>query len=390
MKNILEIPEYSLEIHIEGKKIQCVDQTTQEVTFTKTLKEPIIKVRKEKQNKYILTQSKEKKYTLFVTPEARIKSVILTKSCYILDLHLENPNHGFFFGLYQIGEFVLTRGNKINLIKTFSIKYCNKGCITPLNIMFLSLRESETLDGPHSYYLAKLNWNTLPEPSLIWKKPVLTPILAMHLVENNLFLGMKDGSLHLWDIKKEKLVKTIDLFDSPISTIEKGREKIITTSQTGDIVALSDEGILIWKKKLGNERISGVLEENESIHCVDYYGSYHQLNTTDGTIITQKNWNIGAFPDKSTLSNMIETKDWIIICSGGNLAGYWKKDVNKTFQWYRIYQPLVQQLIAHPNGFYTGDDEGRLMYWLLSPIYIKKGITTDDPSNFHVKETFPY
>ena len=33
MKTLIKIPEYFLEIHIEGKRIQCVNQTTQEVIY---------------------------------------------------------------------------------------------------------------------------------------------------------------------------------------------------------------------------------------------------------------------------------------------------------------------------------------------------------------------
>lgn len=372
MKFVFEISEYSYEIHIEGKKIQYIDQTSQQIIYSKSLRKPIKEVKKEQYDRYKLIHSKVHQYNLIVGPNPKFKSEIITKSNYILDLHLKSPTHGYFFGLYQIGEFILTKRNKLVLRKAFPIKFCNKGWVTPSNEVYLSLRESETLNGPHSYFFVKLNWKKKPKPSLVWKKQVKNAIISINQISNILFLGMKDGSLQRWDIKNDKWLKGIDLFKSPISVLEQNNDKIIAATRSGDIATLQEDGHITWRVKTGKEQINGVFEDNKGIHVVNYRGMYYQIDSTTGKIITQKNWNIDSFPDKSTLSNMIVARNWIIISSGGNFAGYWKDNNIETFRKNRGNQPLVQQLATHPKGFYSGDDYGRIIFWELPLISIKK------------------
>ena len=116
--------------------------------------------------------------------------VLDTGGEYILDICLDTPYHGFYFGLYEIGEFEIDEKSlNLRLIRSFPIKYVGSG-VSVINenekTLYFGLRisEGDNVTGPHRYYIVKLDWNSFENN---WRLEVPAPVMAIHIEDNLLF-----------------------------------------------------------------------------------------------------------------------------------------------------------------------------------------------------------
>ena len=67
------------------------------------------------------------------------RSQVATNAGYILNLSMDSPTHGYYFGLYEIGEFSLINKRKLIIDHSFRVKNCYAGCVAPNNHMIEDL-----------------------------------------------------------------------------------------------------------------------------------------------------------------------------------------------------------------------------------------------------------
>ncbi|MHA1915792.1 MAG: hypothetical protein ACW986_09460 [Promethearchaeota archaeon] len=286
---------------------------------------------------------------------------VATNAQYIFNLSTDSPTHGYYFGTYEIGEFSFER-RSLNIVKSYPVEYCTRGCAGSEGQVYFGLREElPPEDSPH-YYLVKLDFSIDKESLLKWKKSVPSAILAICLVRNKLYLGLKTGVLLIWDLEKEECEKVIYLFDSAISAIYSGLHKIIITSWTGEAVTLSLDGNIMWNTSISENKINGIIEDEDSIKFLDINGNFYHVDPLSGDIIKKFKWGFGTQSDGSTRSNLIIVNGWYIVTGGAGIWARRTKDLGKSIHKF-MSGPFIRIVSPHPRGFYTGDDAGFIRHW---------------------------
>lgn len=364
MRNNILIPEFMLELQFKDRKIICIDKITKKVLDSEELSTPIQYVRKITYNTFLLKERKGETHILklnFLTEVCKLQ----TNAEYILDVFLTSPNHGYYFGTYEIGEFSLNNDNKMVLIRSYSLKYCIGGLVSTNENLFLSLRESETLDGPHSYFLVKLNWFNKLDPLILWKKSVTSAILELLLVEDNLYLGLKDGTIQVWNTHNDEYLKTFSLFTAPIDVLIKGKDNIYAASREGELAAISKDGSILWKTKSSEYSIHGLVEDERGINFIDEKGVYFLLDIESGTIKQKEEYKVNP----SIHSNLTELRGWLVFSDGTGLLAIHRK-YKKIFH-LTINDLYPRQLHSLPIGVVTGDDGGFIRWWMIGQLQLE-------------------
>ena len=364
MEKIILIPELTVELHFRGKKIKCYDQITKQILDSKELRHNIKKIKQVSYNKFKLIDTRFTTFTLHIKLIKEVR-YLKTNAQYILDLNLDTPNHGYYFGTYEIGEFSIEEDLNLKMERSHALEYCHRGQVTlEKNIIFLALRESETSQGPHSYFLVKLQWQKNLDPKILSKTPMSSPILAMLLTDNHLLLGLKNGNIQQWDPKNSEYLETIARFQAPVSVITKGKGKILAASHSGEITAMSMEGSIRWKTKPSEKPIHGLIEDSKGIHLIDQTSMYFLVDPETGIIQRKENWKLNP----SMYSNIAILRGWFVFNDGQAVTavhrGY-KKKISHPLQ-----DPYVRQFVSHPQGILTGDDDGIIRMWALGKLEI--------------------
>lgn len=367
MRLVESIPEYSIEIIFSLRSIRCYDLISKKVVCSKSYRAKIANVEKVTFNSFLLYDEKDGIIDGIYIDLASERSKIATGAQYIRDLYMDTPTHGYYFGTYEIGEFSLVKGEELVIKHSYPLKYCSKGCVTPNNTFYFGLRESETTNGPHSYYLVKLDWNRKKEPLILWKKSIPSSIMGISRVENRLYLGLKTGAIQIWDIEKDEFIKSINLFNNPISAIELGFDSIIVASCEGESASISPDGDIQWTNKLSKEKIETIFGDINKIMITDIKGNYFQLNSKTGNILEKGIWDLISVKGATIASNLIVFRDWFVLTGYGGVWAYWNEDYGKIFHYY-MEDPLIRKLYLHPLGFFTGDDTGHIRFWKVGGI----------------------
>lgn len=360
MREKIVISEFNVQILIEGKVIECYDQITKNLLDSKILNYPIERVIQQKDfDNLLLIDAESNKYNLQVMLVREI-SHLKTNAEYILNLQMDTPNHGYYFGLYEIGEFSLKESN-VNLNCNFSLKYCNTGIYIPKGIIFLSIRESEPKQGSDNYFLYKINWLHKSGPVILWKKPISSSIQKMLLKDDVLLLGLKNGNLQIFDLKNEEYLENLSLFQSSVSVMSEGKDKILVASCNGEVAAISRNWSIIWKTRLSKNSIYGLIEINNSIQCIDITGKFFLLNQKTGIIQHKEQYNLNP----SIYSNAVILRGWIILNDGMGVQAI-NRDYKRIIS-YQIEGPLsdsyIREFRSHSKGIITGDDGGVIRLW---------------------------
>ncbi len=368
MKTVrFQIPEYLIEVHFFEKRVEVYDLLTQRVFHVLKFEKQMKEFTKVKFNKFkAIEKATGDKYQITIDLVQR-STTVLTKAGYILDFFMSTPTHGYFFGLYQIGEFSLKENEKIILNKTINFEYGAVGWVLNDKIMYLSQRETSSLTESFNYYLVKIDWEFTP--TILWRKSLHTTLTALFIVNNTAFLGLKDGVLEIWDLKQEKVITSKILFSNGIAYIKQGLNIIYCLSHIGEIAGLSIEGDVIWQRRLGDRVFYGLVENEKGIHLINEIGQYFCLDPTTGGIKRSQSWQ-GSFM-RGIASNLIEIRGWLIGAGSYGIYSINLKENKKTF-FGEFNDPLIRKLQHHPNGLISGDDDGRISFWKLGGIRVKK------------------
>ena len=206
---------------------------------------------------------------------------------------------------------------------------------------------------------------------MLWKKPLPAHNMASLLLENELIIGLKDGSLQRWDTHKDTLLDTISLFSSSVSQLLFGKEKILATSWEGEVAALSSEGELLWKEKVSDKGIYAIMENEEGIQTIDHGGVYRLIDS-QRQIIPKK---LPEELNQSIYSNLICFREWFIVYDGMGIQGYCNK--YSEILSYPNFDPYIRSFHTHPYGVFTGDDEGKIRFCVLGKLSLERSYEPD-------------
>jgi hypothetical protein len=365
MKEVLRIPEYSIEMCFNDNDVQCYDLIFKEIIGSKSFSKKIKTIQKQSFNRFLLLDDEDKIIEEIYIELVKEISKCTTDAGYIFELYIDKPNHGYYIGTYEIGDFYYSKDYYLIKKRSYPLKYCTRGCIDTSNNFYIGLREKNTTNNQDVHYLAKVDWKKPDNNLIVWKKLIPSPIMAISLINNHLFLGMKNGMLQIWDIDKDECIERINLFNSPISIIETGDNVIFVGSRAGEIVALSNFKRIIWKIELTQSIITGILEDprdHNLIIVVDKKGNFFRIEPTTGKIVSKRVLELQEVSDPSISSNLIFFRDWFVISSEASIWALWSKDYTNIF--YDLSDdPLIRKLHAHSSGFFSGDDDGCIRFW---------------------------
>ncbi|MHA2037383.1 MAG: hypothetical protein ACW98X_13170 [Promethearchaeota archaeon] len=365
MKEVLSIPEYSIEIRFDDYEIQCYDLISNQIIDTKTYSKRIKTVLKKSFKSFLLLDEENKLIDEIYIDLVEEITKCDTNAGYIFELYIDKPNHGYYVGTYEIGDFYFSKDYYLIKKRSYPLTYCTRGCITSSKNFYVGLREKNPADNQDLHYLAKIDWNKADDNLIIWKKLVPSSIMAMSLIDNHLFLGMKNGMVQIWDIDKEECIDSINLFNSPISLLETGNDVIFVGSWAGEIAALSSNRGIIWQSELTQSRIEGILEDPKDpklLIIVDKKGNFFQIEPATGKIVSKRVLNVQEASDPSFSSNLIFLRDWLVISSDASIWVFWSKDYSEIFC-HLSDDPLIRKLWAEQTGFFSGDDDGVIRFW---------------------------
>jgi len=144
MRKIERIPEYSVEVRFKDNLIQVYDLILNKVVANKTLIfTSDVKEIKKNDTYFEFLDKKDEIIKLVCIDSDYEKCSLATNAQYIFNIHMDNPDHGFYVGTYQIGEFTLMGDNKLVKNRTYPLHYCVTGCVTPSKQFYLCLRKNE-------------------------------------------------------------------------------------------------------------------------------------------------------------------------------------------------------------------------------------------------------
>lgn len=357
MERIVRNPKYSVEVRFHDNVVELHDIVLNEKIGSKTYDKNIEKIQKWGYDSFRLLDD-ENKYMDWIYTALKIKTYsVATQAGYIFGIQMDKPNHGYYVGTYEVGEFYFSNEVELTITRSFPLEYCSRGCITHSKIFFLGLT---SLEDRGRHYLVKLNWGT--EIFVEWKKYIPAAIMSIFLLDNILYLGLKDGTLQIWDIEKEDCIKSIKLFNSSIDYINLAYKNIIVGSSDGEIAYLKKNGKVIWQKELSQAMIMGVMEREDAIIIIDEKGNYYRLDVETGDLLLKGILGLKEVKDPSVSSNLVSIRDWFVISGNAAIWVFWNGDYSLVY--YHIADdPLKRILYSNLSDLYMGDDDGCIQLW---------------------------
>ena len=277
---------------------------------------------------------------------------------------MDSPSHGYYFGYYEMGEFKLTKDAKLAKIRSSLVQNCTKGRVTKSKNVYIGCREND------KHFLVKLNWKSNKDPKVLWKKAIPSAVMAMEIIEDRLFIGLKNGFLQLWDIQKDECIKNIGLFSSTISVLTTNGENITLASQAGDVARISKNGIIQWKTKITTEKIVGIYEDKDYLLTINTIGEQFHIKFKSGELIKHGFNNLKLGGNAGLSSSIVKYRERFVITGYGGIWAFRHRNSNNSIHQY-MGDPLMRIIHQHPFGFYSGDDNGSVCFWGLGDIKIK-------------------
>jgi len=366
MKLIETLPYYLVQVRFQDNEIQIYDMISKKVVALEPLSRKIVALRKVKGQVYLELNEKDE-----IVSEISIsikliskKSVLQTEAGYILDFHMLSQSHGFYFGYYEMGEFKLTKYARLVKIRSYPVHHCTKGRVNKSNDVYLGCREND------KYFLVKLGWKSDKDPNILWKKDIPSAVMVMEIIGDRLFIGLKNGSLQLWDIQKDECIKNIKLFSSTFSVSTVKGENIILASRDGDVARISKNGEIQWKTKITNEKIVGIYEDKDYILIINTIGEQFHIKSNSGILINHKYNSLELGGNAGLSSSIIKYRDRLVITGYGGIWAFRHRNFNNSIH-QSMGGPLMRIIQQHPFGFFSGDDNESVCFWSLGDIKIK-------------------
>ena len=140
--------------------------------------------------------------------------------------------------------------------------------------------------------------------------------------------------------------------------------KVYCSTFKGEIACITTKGEIIWKKKFTDSPIYNIEINNSQLHVITSKKTYFILNQETGEVEREK--DLLNNPAREFTSNFIFYKDWIIISGDAHMMHIPPSEITYTIH---SEDPLIRVVQYHPNGYLTGDDEGKIKFWSYEKVY---------------------
>ena len=366
MRLIETIPYYLIQVRFQDNEIQIYDMISKKVIASEPYTQKIVALRKVESQLYLALNEKDE-----VVSEISIslkliskKSELQTEAGYILNLQMDSPSHGYYFGYYEMGEYKLTKDANLVKIRSYPVQNCTNGCVTKSKNVYFGSREND------KYFLVKLSWKSNKDPKILWKKTIPSAVMVMEIIGDRLFVGLKNGLLQLWDIQKDECIENIKLFSSTFSVSTVKGENITLASKNGDVARISKNGKIQWKTKITKEEIVGIYEDEDYILIINTIGEQFHIKYKSGKLKKHRYHNLKLGGNPGLSSSIIKYRERFVITGYGGIWAFRHRNSNNSIHQY-MGDPLMRIIHQHPFGFYSGDDNGSVCFWGLGDIKIK-------------------
>jgi len=330
MKIFETIPYYFVEVRFQDNEIQIYDIISKKVVASEPYNMPIVALRKVERQCYLVLNEKDEivsEISILIKLISK-KSELQTEAGYILDLHMQSPFHGYYFGYYEMGEFKLTKDATLVKIRSYPVQNCTRGRVTKSKNVYIGCREND------KYFLVKLNWKSNKDPKILWKTALPSPVMVMEIIDECLYIGLKNGFLQLWDLQKDECIHNIELFSSSISVSTTTGENIVLASRAGDVARISKNGNIQWKTKLTQEKIVGIYEDKDYILVINKIGEQFHINFKSGKQLKHGFSNLELGGNAGLSSSIIKYRERFVITGYGGIWVFrWKNSNNSNHQY---------------------------------------------------------
>ncbi len=240
-KKTFTIPEYDVDVEFARDIIQVLDCTTSRLLNKQNMVDKeflkLENVVRRSFQSFKANSESGKNYLVnldFVCEHA----VLSTNGEYILDISMVHPYHGFYFGLYEIGEFKINDADfTFDVVNTCPYNYIGSGVTSvgklkqgEKRIIYFGQRETQgdSVKGPHRYYVVKMEWSSERgiNHKVVWRKPMPAAVMALVIKNNLLFIGLKNGDVQILDLSKDSTIPNPD-DKSEIITYKGARYRVI-------------------------------------------------------------------------------------------------------------------------------------------------------------------
>lgn len=292
-----------------------------------------------------------------------------TKSEYILKLNMQDEQRGYYFGLYEFGEFEVLGTDEIKILRSHEQFYVDGGWITRDKTIILSIRDHLNRDSKsENYAIAGYKWDPGTSPEKIWEIQPTYSVNALVEIDDNLLLfGYLNGEIGLFSRKEAKILKTEKIFEGKFLYIGLEGKLIFCSSFKGEIACLKLDGTIIWQQNLGDRPIHNIVKRKNQLHIISSKKILYFLDAETGKILQEK--IIIVDPPGSLSSTAIYYKDWLIVSGEGCIINI--SPTGKIFS-LDLYGQLIRVVANHPKGFLTGDDDGNIKLWGYLNVELRK------------------
>ncbi len=368
--------DLGVEVSIKGTTVTSRDLQQDVILDEMILKHPVMEVEVEKESRRIIVKfSPEKKKTIKVKVIGEVARVN-TNAEYILDLQLDRLDHGYYFGLYEFGEFILSGNFELRVLKNRRGHPINNGRVLPDGDYVLLLSRSSRELGSESNSRTLLCKGSWKEDSLYhWSHLLDTASRTIEMASTEMILvGLKNGKIEAWNVSDEQKEWELTPFSSWILNFQKvilhGTSHFIASSDDGKLALFSENGEMTWTMQVSPHFITAMeVDPNNSlvVHCIDGKMTYHQVDLMTGKLLAPSGLSLR---DEWIHSKMAIMRGWLFVAWSYGMLGFYKPWLSSPVKSFSVemVDPYIRSFRSHPQGIYTGDDEGVLKFWRLGQL----------------------
>ncbi|MHA1452731.1 MAG: hypothetical protein ACTSRD_07720, partial [Promethearchaeota archaeon] len=317
-KKRFSIPEYDVDIEFAQDIIQVLDCSTDRLLDSKNMEEKELinldnVIRRSFQS--FRAKSESGKNYLVNLNFVSQHDVLSTGGEYILDISMITPYHGFYFGLYEIGEFRIDQQDlTLHLINSYPCKYVGSGTTITSKIpsdwereLYFGLRETkgDSVDGP-------LAWSPKRGEAhkILWKKPVPAAVMSLRLQYGLLFIGMKNGDVQIINLNSDFSTTTKDEESEVImykGTQYRVIEKHAPTSESSEVkiekvleeVEHEEGPEVIFNQKVFEGDLRNKNKKEGEVTQIEYLPELKRIPVIGG--VRQQKGGVAIFPHEGEL-----------------------------------------------------------------------------------------
>lgn len=355
-----ELPAFNIALDFTNQSVKISTLDSKELVVSYELPSDVLSVEfEEESSTYKIT------YHDLSTQPLKIHSFGLVDSKqtggqYILSIDYDEEKTGYYFGLYEVGMFVIHPARRVSVTRRWSMEFVRKGWVVGKNRVVISLRErSRVPDQQWDYSTLLAMWSENGRLSIHRSIDCNEPLETLTRVsEDRVVGGLRDGSIKCWTDGFEDCLWKRKVFDSPVLTSILWEDSIYVGSYSGELAKLDANGTVFWKIQLGEEPFYNILPLDDRFYIIDCYKRFYVIEPRAGAVVRRETIEAEC---RSVSSGLTLDKELLVFSGDAYLFGLERDSLLQKSRWFP--DPLIRIVTTHPEGIVTGDDDGKLNLW---------------------------